>query len=206
MAWRLAKSLVTLRNEVGEAAPRRSRLSDGTIGDPAHASRASRHNPNRHGVVTALDVTHDPAGGMDIHALARRLVRNPHPELEYVISNGQIAKRRNRFAWERYYGSNQHVSHVHFAVGVGPDSDPLPPYDSTIAWGVALPTPEQQEPEIVFTVEEAAAYVEDAYRNIAKRDARKDEVGLWSHAIAADPREMWKMQQRLVGEFLDSDG
>ena len=136
MAWRLAKSLITLRNEISDAAPNRSRLSDGTIGDPAHASRASRHNPNRHGVVTAYDATHDPKAGMDIHALARRLVLNPHPELEYVISNGQIAKRRNGFVWETYRGTNKHTAHAHFAVGRGPDSDPLPPYDSTAAWGV----------------------------------------------------------------------
>ena len=137
MAWRLAKSLATLRDEIGQVAPRRSRLADGTIGDPAHASRASRHNPNRYGVVTALDITHDPEGGMDVHALARRLVQDPHSELEYVISNGQIAKRRTGFDWERYYGSNAHIKHAHFAAGVGPDSDPLPPYDSTAAWGVA---------------------------------------------------------------------
>lgn len=62
--------------------------------------------------------------------------------------------------------------------------------------------PESQEPEIVFTVEEAAEYVRDAYRHIAKREAKDAEVDLWSHAIASDPREMWKMQQRLVGEFL----
>lgn len=147
MAWRLAKSLSTLRDEIGAVAPKRSRLSDGTIGDPAHASRASRHNPNRHRVVTAIDITHDPKGGMDVHALARRLVKDPHPELEYVISNGQVAKRRTGFAWETYRGSNQHVSHAHFAVGRGPDSDPLPPYDSTAPWGVAVQTTKENDME-----------------------------------------------------------
>ena len=134
---RLARSLETLRSEVNAWAPRRSKVSDGWIGDAAHRSRPSRHNENRYGVVTALDLTHDPRGGCDIHALARRLVRNPHPELEYVISNGQVAKRRNGFRWERYTGSNAHTLHAHFAVGRGPDSDPLPPYDSPQPWGVS---------------------------------------------------------------------
>jgi hypothetical protein len=142
---RLARSLETLRAEVNRWAPKRSKASDGWIGDPAHASRASRHNPNNAGVVCALDLTHDPKGGCDIHALARRLVRDPHPELEYVISNGQVAKRRNGFRWESYGGSNPHRQHVHFAVGKGPDSEPTPPYDSTRPWGVAATEPEPSE-------------------------------------------------------------
>lgn len=94
MAWRLARSLDTLRSEVNGFAPKRSKRSDGALGDPAHAARASRHNKNRYDVVTALDLTHDPSGGFDAHGFARRHVRDPHPELEYVISNGEIAKRR----------------------------------------------------------------------------------------------------------------
>lgn len=141
MTWRLARSLDTLRAEVNGFAPNRSKVSDGTIGDPAHASRPSRHNPNRYGVVTALDLTHDPAGGCDIHAIARRLVKHPHPELTYVISNGEVAKRSTGFRWEPYTGLSPHDHHAHFAVGVGPDSDPLPPYDSRLSWGVSLPVP-----------------------------------------------------------------
>lgn len=147
MTWRLARSLETLRAEVNGYAPKRSKASDGTIGDPAHASRASRHNENRYHVVTAVDITHDPAGGCDIHAIARRLVRVPHPELEYVISDGEVAKRRNKFRWEPYRGTNAHRKHAHFAVGTGPDNDPLPPYDSTLSWGVSLP-PEDDMPSL----------------------------------------------------------
>jgi hypothetical protein len=135
---RLAKSLETLRAEVNGYAPRRNKRSDGWIGDPAHASRASRHNANRYGVVCALDLTHDPAGGCDIHSIARRLVLTPHPELAYVISDGRVAKRATGFRWEPYRGTNKHTLHAHFAVGTGPDSDPLPPYDSTLSWGVSI--------------------------------------------------------------------
>lgn len=137
MAWRLARSLVTFRNEVNAAAPGRSRVSDGTIGDEAHQDRCSRHNPNRAGVVTALDITHDPAGGMDVHALADRLVEDPHPELAYVISRSRIASRATGWRWHAYTGSNPHKIHAHIAVGTGPDCDPTGPYDSTAPWGVA---------------------------------------------------------------------
>lgn len=134
---RIARSLAQLRDEVNAAFPNRSKKSDGWLGDPAHASRASRHNPNNAGVVCALDITHDPGKGCDIHAIARRLVQRPHPNLEYVISNGQVAKRSNGFRWAKYSGSNPHAQHAHFAVGRGPESEPTPPYDDTTPWGIA---------------------------------------------------------------------
>lgn len=136
MSWRLAGSLVALRSEVDARWPARSRRSDGAIGDPAHAARASRHNKNRFGVVTALDITHDPASGCDVHAVARQVARDPHPELEYIISDRQIASRPS-WTWRAYRGDNPHTAHAHFAVGRGPDADPRPPYDSTQPWGIA---------------------------------------------------------------------
>lgn len=132
---RIAHSLAVLRSEINLAYPQRSNRSDGWIGDPDHASRASRHNPNAAGVVCAIDITHDPAHGCDIHAIARRLVLDPHPDLEYVISNGEVAKRRTGFQWEPYRG-NPHDKHAHFAVGRGPDSEPTEPYDSDSPWRV----------------------------------------------------------------------
>lgn len=62
--------------------------------------------------------------------------------------------------------------------------------------------PPAQEDDVRFTVDEAAAYVREAYTQIAGRDAKDGEVDLWAHAIAEDPREMFKMQTRLVGEYL----
>lgn len=137
--WRVAQSLLVLRGEINAWAPSRSKLSDGTIGDAAHASRCSRHNPNDLGIVCALDVTHDPNNGCDIHALARNLVRSPrHPELEYIVSNHQICSRNSGWVWRAYFGSNPHTLHAHFAVGRGSDCEPTPPYDSTEPWNVTL--------------------------------------------------------------------
>lgn len=137
MAHRLANSLVRLRSEIDALAPNRSRRSDGWIGDAAHLSRASRHNPNRAGVVTALDLTHDPGGGCDIHAIAERIRQRPHPNLAYIISNRRIASKSTGWRWHTYTGSNPHSIHVHFGVGVGSDSDPGPPYDDTKSWGIS---------------------------------------------------------------------
>jgi hypothetical protein len=136
MAWRLARSLQTLLGENIAAAPNRGNALDGTIGDEAHRQRASRHNPNCFGGVTAMDITHDPAHGMDAHKLARLLTKNPHPELAYIISNRQAAYRSRGWVWGPYKGSHPHDHHIHVAVGLGSDADPAPPYDSTQSWHV----------------------------------------------------------------------
>src|SRR4029453_9529897 len=72
MNWFLAPSLRALFAEVNHAASRRSKGSDGTIGDLRHSARTSDHNPDPHagGVVRAADVTHDPTGGCDCNRLA----------------------------------------------------------------------------------------------------------------------------------------
>lgn len=147
-SWRLANSLVGLRNEVNTLAPNRSKVSDGTIGDPSHASRCSRHNPNNFGVVCALDLTNDPVNGCPIHEIARQVAKVPHPELTYIISNGQIASRSDGFRWRAYLGVNPHTKHAHFAVGGGTECEPMPPYDSFTPWNVAPvpPTPTPTPP------------------------------------------------------------
>lgn len=132
--WRLAYSLATLRDQVNAYAPNRSKLSDGTIGDPAHAAVPSDHNENAAGVVCALDLTHDPAGGFDAHAIADILLVNRHPELKYLISNSRIAGAWSGWRWQPYYGINPHDKHIHVSVGIGEDGSSQPPYDSTQPW------------------------------------------------------------------------
>ena len=59
MAWPAAKSLIRLRDQMNQAAPHRSKASDGTVGDENHKTRDSDHNPwvqdGDIGVVTAMD-------------------------------------------------------------------------------------------------------------------------------------------------------
>lgn len=132
MAWRVARSLETLRSQINAIAPNRDKTSDGTIGDAAHAARASDHNPNSQGVVTAYDIDHDPVGGMDTYKLAEILRQNKDPRLEYVISNGRIFNSRVApWQWREYTGSNKHDKHMHVSVHNEPEL-----YDDARAWNL----------------------------------------------------------------------
>lgn len=115
--WRLAPSLVALEAEANRIAPGRSQRSDGSIGDAAHQSRKSDHNP-KDGFVDALDLTHDPAGGFDAHGWAEVIARRGDPRLKYVISAGRIHNPvlDARGEWRRYDGDNPHDRHIHVSV------------------------------------------------------------------------------------------
>lgn len=108
MAWRIAKSLDTLRNQVNAKYPGRNKASDGTIGDAKHSSRVSQHNPNPQGVVTAMDITQDTSKGLDGQTLADQLTKDSR--VWYVIFNRRIWEAGQ---WKAYNGSNPHTNHVH---------------------------------------------------------------------------------------------
>lgn len=120
MAWRLAPCLEALRDEVDALAPDRSRDSDGTIGDTAHGSRESDHNPDDEGWVDAIDLTHDPAHGADMNSIVGRVIANRDERVSYVIWNGGLWRSYAKPgvpAWTRqdYTGANPHDHHAHFS-------------------------------------------------------------------------------------------
>ena len=118
MAWRLARSLEVLREQINTLAPKRSKLADGTIGDEKHSSRTSDHNPNPQGVVCALDITHDPAKGVDSELIADALRASHDHRIKYIISNRKIASSTTHpWQWRPYTGKNPHNHHFHISVG-----------------------------------------------------------------------------------------
>ena len=130
MAWRVARSLDKLLAQLNALAPRRSKVSDGSIGDAAHASRDSDHNPwyklGGHPLVTARDYTHDPDGGLDCHALAAALVRSRDTRIKYIIWDRRIcsgAGTPSAWMWRAYKGANPHTKHLHLSVVATPACD-----------------------------------------------------------------------------------
>ncbi|MEO8042240.1 MAG: peptidoglycan-binding domain-containing protein [Acidobacteriota bacterium] len=116
MSWRLAKSLIQLRNQINEAFPARDKESDGSIGDMAHSARKSDHNPNANGVVTAIDVDRDFNDGHDGRQLVAALVASQDPRIKYIIFERQISDTGNVTRWAPYFGKNAHNHHVHISV------------------------------------------------------------------------------------------
>jgi hypothetical protein len=116
---RRSKAAETLRRQINAAAPNRQRHSDGWIGDAAHRSRKSDHNPNAAGVVLAEDITHDPKGGMDAGALAEVLRREKDARLDYVIHNKRIFSKAQGWSWRSYSG-HPHTGHVHISFAKDP--------------------------------------------------------------------------------------
>lgn len=157
---RRAKSLTKLVVEIDAAWPGRDKgsgSSDGWLGDQAHQTRKSDHNPDANGVVRAQDIDVDLDGryvpSVDDEALVQFLVglgRGGDNRLNpdgYVISCRRIWSSARGWVQREYSGSNAHAKHTH----VSCTSDPAG-YDDQRPWGIAhLST---QEEEMALTTEE----------------------------------------------------
>lgn len=135
MSAYLAPSLVRLRNEINLAFPHRDKRSDGWLGDAAHASRVSDHNPDSRGIVHAIDV--DVDDGDPNKDLRTRLIAQAirHPSTHYVISNGKIYSREYGFRARVYTGTNGHYHHVHVSILRTRTAE-----TSTRPWGIRVVT------------------------------------------------------------------
>ena len=135
-SWHVARSLNVLRDEINASAPKRSKASDGSIGDAAHSARLSDHNPcSCHGAVCARDLTHDPAGGFDSYKFAdwlrSRCQSGVEKRVKYIISNRRIASGTiGNWNWRSYSGANPHSKHCHVSVSHGPSA-----FDNPKSWG-----------------------------------------------------------------------
>lgn len=179
MSWRMAYALDVLLAEINTRAPRRSKISDGGIGDASHATRDSDHNPwikdrDGVGVVRARDFTHDPANGMDANVLARFLASKlgKHPALgsgAYIIWNDRIIST-NRLAegWREYTGSNEHRKHLHLSVETGSGYDSRQNFGWYQSSGPINPI-DPKEDEVSF----------------------EDEYALWAPGLTADEKKGW---------------
>lgn len=114
--------------------PKRSKVSDGSIGDTRHKNSKSDHNPNSKGVVCAVDITFDkdPSDGVgvDCNWLAKVLTKNRDPRIKYIIWNNQImSSLKDPWKWRPYSGANPHKHHLHISV-VGD-------YDNKAPWNLS---------------------------------------------------------------------
>lgn len=150
MGWRAARSLTTLRSQVNTRFPRRNTASDGLIGDANHQNRTSDHNPwYGPGIVTAVDITHDPATGLDMDELTDQLQAGRDRRIKYIIFNRWIMDSRPQFnpwKWVRYNGSNPHTVHMHLSVLASPVCDDTSLWQVPMLGGTGGPPPDPAVP------------------------------------------------------------
>lgn len=106
----LAPSLRTLRNELNARWPNRDKSLDGWIGDAAHRARRSEHNPDKNGIVRALDIT---TKGIVISEVMRALVDDSR--VAYVIHDGYIYSATYNFVRRKHNG-DPHTKHIHVSI------------------------------------------------------------------------------------------
>lgn len=168
--WRNCIASITLDQEVDARWPNRDTSLDGTIGDAAHASRKSDHNPwikdsRGTGVVRARDIDEDLDGTKvngvgDANAVfwilldrARKGDRR-FKNGGYFIYEDVIYSEKTDFQGEPYGGSNKHRGHLHISWskdGIG--------YDSRASYGIAGNAPKRiykigdRGPAVAFLVD-----------------------------------------------------
>lgn len=156
--WRLAESLRRLREQINAACPDRDKTSDGAIGDAAHASRKSDHNPwifdpiSNKWVVSAIDIDKD-LGKVKLQEIVDAICASRDERVKYIIWNGRITVKGSKLQrWKKYDGKNAHREHVHISVE---SSRKL--YDNRSDWDLGIPMIQRvkdSQPATAVTVSE----------------------------------------------------
>lgn len=135
--WVLVPALVALRRDLDAVAPGRDTRSDGSIGDAAHSTRVSDHNPDETGAVPihdadtinevhAIDVDVDLRQPSDltlrrvVDHIVDRCRTGAERRLRYVIFQKIIWHVDNEWRPAPYSGSDPHTEHAHFSASYDP--------------------------------------------------------------------------------------
>lgn len=173
--WKVAPCLLTLRGEFNALSPARDKGADGTIGDAAHQSRASDHDPDANGWVKALDIdSSGPWPGHTFHEIVMWIVARcrsgQEGRIRYVIHERVIYHERDGFKGNAYTGSDPHTNHAHFSCNYTQSV-----FTQTQPWGV-----ESQFGDDMPTADEIAKAVWNYPLNInvsGKGDADNQPAG-----------------------------
>ncbi len=140
-SWVRTRGLTTFVGEVNETFPGRDRKSDGSVGDLAHQTSPSGHNPDRTGLaeykdgdakneVRAVDVDKDlrPGSGIDwmelvVQYIVKRARSGVFVPFEYIIYKRRIWGRWDNWVTRQYTGVNPHNEHAHFSGGYSERAD-----------------------------------------------------------------------------------
>lgn len=123
VAKKATPAAIAVLRQATAISPSRTKASDGLLPSKAHIHQ----NPNSdHNTGLAVDLTHDPAKGIDCHDMYEQLKSDKR--VKYLIFKGQI--------WipgrgdKPYTGSNPHNKHLHISIkdNCGDDTSPWFPW------------------------------------------------------------------------------
>ncbi|MFD0585505.1 hypothetical protein [Dactylosporangium darangshiense] len=159
MAWRAARSLLVLHQQLQAGAPRARPPATGVdewglIGDAAH-DPTSDHTPHDfpgwgRDIVTAADFPNRPDLGLDAHRVLDDIRRSRDGRVKYGISNGQMfssygVRGYDAWTWRPYSPKNgdKHFTHGHLSVVGDARADGTQPWQ-TIGAGVVADEEEDE--------------------------------------------------------------
>jgi hypothetical protein len=140
---------ISHRNQINVRFPRRSKTSDGSIGDYAHSQGTSGHNPDdtihdnaewdgdadKKQEVRAIDVDKDlnDEYGADMEDVVQHYIRmfrgGRWAPFRYIIYRGRIWRKANGWVTQTYTGTNGHYEHAHFSGDYSDAADEANEYD-----------------------------------------------------------------------------
>ena len=122
VAKRATPAAIAVLRQATALQPKRKKLSDGLLPSAAHlkASPNSDHNTG-----LAVDLTHDPANGIDCAEIFQKLKEDKR--VSYLIFQGRIwSKEKSKLGDRRYTGSNSHNKHLHISIVASGATDTSP--------------------------------------------------------------------------------
>jgi hypothetical protein len=207
--WILVACLVSLRNEFNELAPSRDKSSDGSIGDGAHASSSSDHNPDETGAtpyedadsrneVHAIDVDEDLRQAGWSMTRAVQIIVTRHREgrddrLQNVIYERKIYSRSWGWTARTYTGSNPHDKHAHFSARYTTAAE-----SNTRSWGLLeaqeaddrAKNTELENEVMDFWASAARAARNEPDATATDRNNRNNAVAVIRHALGLEHDEV----------------
>jgi hypothetical protein len=132
VAKRATPAAIAVLRQATAIAPSRMKASDGLLPSKAHLAQ----NPNSdHNTGLGVDLTHDPARGIDCHDIYEQLKRDKR--IKYLIFKGQI--------WipgrgdKPYTKGNPHNKHLHISIkdNCGNDDSPWFPWLKKVKFSTA---------------------------------------------------------------------
>jgi hypothetical protein len=149
IAKRATPAAIAVLRQATAHCPKRKKASDGLLPSRAHiaASPTSDHNTGY-----AVDLTHDPLGGIDCKKIFQYLKTDKR--VKYLIFQGKIWSKDRIVEGDREYtGSNKHNKHLHISINDkhGNDTSPWFPWlgkpsvISKVKAKVSKPLPKKKE-------------------------------------------------------------